>query len=338
MNRIDKLSVGKNLLWVNDPYDIMYLTGQDVSKGLLLIHEKQQRFFVDKRYLEVCQRDAEVDTEEESEENIKRFLRALTFDALLFDPKKMTYADFLVMKQFCKEHEVQSSNIVSLARMCKDRKEIDLMKKSAELTKEGLDHIVSFLKVGVTERAVAWEFEKFCRERGASKMAFSPIVAFGPNTSLPHYKTGEASLKKGDPVLFDVGIAFDHYTSDTTRSFLFKGKNKNYDYLKNLVLEAHQIGLSLCKPGAYIKEIDETIHTFFRENGVENLYKHSLGHSLGLEVHEYPTISIKADPKACLKERMVVTIEPGLYVEGQFGYRHEDTIVITSRGYKNFYD
>ena len=223
-------------------------------------------------------------------------------------------------------------------RVLKSEEELMAMRKSAALNWKGFLHIKKQLRVGITEREAAWEYERFCREHGASRLAFEPIIAFGENTAMPHYRPGNRKLKKGELVLIDIGVVVDHYHSDMTRVVPFGKIDPLLEELVKVVKASHGAALKLCKPGRRLKELDAAARGVMRAAKFEKLYLHSLGHGLGLEIHEWPRIKVDGvDKDVILEPGMVITIEPGLYMSGVGGVRHEDTIVITPTGYENFY-
>jgi Xaa-Pro aminopeptidase len=212
------------------------------------------------------------------------------------------------------------------------------MKKSAALVWKGFEHIRRSLKVGVTEKELALSFEIFCRKQGAEKLSFDPIIAFGKNTAYPHYRAGDVKLKKDQLVLIDIGVVVDHYHSDMTRTVFFGNPDPRLVLLETVVKKAHAAALKLCKVGTKVGDLDKAARQVIEKAGLKELILHSLGHGIGLETHEFPRLKYKGeDQSTLLQEGMVITIEPGLYLPGVGGVRYEDTIVITSKGYTNFY-
>lgn len=273
-----------------------------------------------------------IKTHFDTDANVHSFLSALHFDEVVLDGEAVSHRQYLELSQLFPHKRILDVSIIKKLRMIKDNYEISEMKKSASLNYAGYCHIRNMLKEGITEKEVAWEFEKFTREKGASQMAFPPIIAFGAHTSLPHHRSSNAKWKRKDPVLIDVGVVLNGYMSDLTRSFILE-PDPEYGKMEYFVQTAFQEALTHCKPGVKVHKLDEVVREYFRAHQVEEQFKHSLGHSLGLEIHEYPTLSHK-EREATLAENMVITIEPGLYFDGRFGYRHEDMIYITKQGYK----
>jgi Xaa-Pro aminopeptidase len=169
-------------------------------------------------------------------------------------------------------------------------------------------------------------------------MAFEPIIAFGANSALPHHRASETKLKAGDVILIDIGVVLNNYRSDMTRVILPKKPSAFVKQIYTIVREAQQAALDLCKPGVPLKALDLATREVMRKADVETHFVHSLGHGVGLDIHEYPRIKFDGEDKeVILKPGMVITIEPGLYFPKQFGVRYEDTIAITKTGYENFY-
>ena len=211
--------------------------------------------------------------------------------------------------------------------------EIALLRASAKLNLEALRYIFAILKEGMTEREVSFAYEQYICEKGATGVAFEPIIGFGDHTAIPHHKVTDRKLKKGDAVTLDVGLMLNGYASDVTRSFSFKKRgNRKFE---RIVKEAHALALGMCRPGVDFGEIGKRVDDFFKEKGVFQFRKHNLGHGVGKKVHEDPRVSSE---DRILQAGMVITIEPGLYEVGDSGYRHEDTILITKEGFENFYE
>jgi Xaa-Pro aminopeptidase len=212
------------------------------------------------------------------------------------------------------------------------------MRNSANLLWRGFEFIQSSLKVGVTEKEISKKFEIFCLEQGGEGLSFEPIIAFGASSAMPHYRSQNVPLTADRIVLVDIGVKLDGYHSDMTRCLFFGKEDPYLSRLYEITQKAQRSALAECRPGQTVKQIDLAARHVYKKEGVEELFVHSLGHGIGLEVHEYPRIKFDTEDKdLVLEEGMVFTVEPGLYVPGVGGVRYEDTIVITSDGYENFY-
>jgi Xaa-Pro aminopeptidase len=324
---------------IEDPLDLLYLTGLKLSAGRLLVHKTQIQLLVDGRYFEVASKRAPCQTLLDGPQKLVDFCQQNRVRVLGFDGRKTSYERFLAIEKSCKQ-TIQLKSFPSLfksMRAIKDQAEIVKMKKSAALLWKGFEFIKKSLKKGVTEKELSKAFEIFCLQHGADRLSFEPIIAFGANSAMPHYRSQNAVLKEGI-VLIDIGVVVNNYHSDMTRVVFYKKSDPHLRRLYEIVQKAQKAALQLCKPGVKVKDLDLAARQVMREEQVEDLFIHSLGHGIGLETHEFPRIKYDGeDQDVILQSGMVFTVEPGLYVPGKGGVRYEDTIVITSNGYKNFY-
>ncbi|MBS0615298.1 MAG: aminopeptidase P family protein [Verrucomicrobia bacterium] len=324
-------------LLLDNPIDIFYITGCEVSLGRVIVHQEEAKFFVDGRYFQACSQKSAIPVGHLAAADQKKF--AGKKGKIGFDSAFTTVEDAERLNQlFPKRLEPLASPLRKI-RAIKSSVELEIMRRSAQLNWKGFLHVKKKLKVGVTEKEMAWEFERFCRENGASALAFEPIIAFGENTAMPHYRAGDRRLKKGDLVLVDIGVMIDHYDSDMTRTFAFGKVDPILEKLMTVVRASHAAALKICKPGQRLGMLDKAARDVMRKEKLEKLYLHSLGHGVGLEIHEWPRLKVDGiDKDVVLECGMVITIEPGLYMAGIGGVRHEDTIAITKTGYENFYE
>ena len=319
---------------VNNPIDIYYLTGLDISAGSLVVG-KNSFLLVDGRYFEVCKNKSPVPVYLTKEGLIFELIEG----SLWVDKESLSIGSFLNLEEKAKTKNITlrpvESQIKSL-RMIKDTEEISLLREAARLGVEGFQFLKSLLKLEISEIEMASELEYFWRKKGGQGVAFEPIIAFGSNSSMPHYRAGGRALKKNDIVLIDIGVKKNHYHSDMTRVIHFGKISSQLKELHSIVQESIESALLKLRPGAMIQEIDEAARVVMRQYGYEDYFTHSLGHGVGLEIHESPLI--KSQGPTCsmpLEEGMVITIEPGLYLPKIGGVRLEDTVVITATGYEN---
>jgi Xaa-Pro aminopeptidase len=223
-------------------------------------------------------------------------------------------------------------------RLIKDAEEISKLRAAAQLGYEGYLFALSLLREGVSEKELALALELFWKERGASRLAFDSIIAFGPNSSMPHYRPDETTLKQNTSVLIDCGVVLSHYHSDMTRVAYFGNPPQEIQTIYPIVEEAKAKAIEACRPGTLIGDLDRIARDWIQSKGYGEYFSHSLGHGVGLEIHENPIIR-QTGPfsEKPLKTGMVITIEPGIYLPGIGGVRLEDTILITENGYENFY-
>lgn len=310
--------------------DLYYLTGLLLSRGRLVVSKHAVTLFVDGRYLLAAKEQSIFSVALFSSETFKDGTFAFDSATTSYDQADKLKAHYLHLKPI--------AGLLRLQRGIKDPMEIQLMEESAALSWKGFEHLQSQIKPGVSEETLAWEYERFCREKGASALAFDPIVAFGSNTAKPHHRSGSDRLQPPQAVLCDLGIVYERYRSDMTRTFSVGDLNPKLQELQKVVAQAFEAALNLCRPGTPIGALDRAARNVMSLYGVEELFVHSLGHGIGLQTHEFPSIrEYGPDASWELQPGMVITIEPGLYLPGVGGVRHEDTIVITQKGYRSFY-
>lgn len=331
--RIDKLKkciTYSDVLFVDNPVDIYYLTGVSLSLGRLVISQEKAELFVDGRYIGIAKAKAPCVVFLAGD--IKKHVKG----SIGFDSSFLSYDGFLdLQKQFPEHTLIPISKPLKNLRMLKDSDEIAKLKKAASLTRAGYQHIRSLLKEGVSEEFLALEFEFFCRKKGASKLSFDPIVAFGPNSAYPHHRAGKTTLKKDQIVLIDVGCVVDGYAGDMTRCDFFGEVDAQLKKDYALIEKVQKKVIAHVKPGIAFGELDTMARSEFEKVGVASLFTHGLSHGIGLDVHEYPGLRIQGgDHKLILEPGMTFTVEPGLYREGLGGVRYEDVVLVTRDGYE----
>ena len=339
LQRVAKLSgqlkQGQGFI-LSEPHDLFYLTGLVLSEGLAIVVREKALLIVDGRYIGTAKSASPIEVALLEEGILEKVVQGI--DTLCFDEDKVSVAK---LKTWQKQlpgitFEGTSSPVLRL-RAQKDEGEITLLRDSAELLMKGLKHVVSKLKEGVSEKEMALEFELFCRRSGAKKLSFDPIIAFGEKGAYPHYHPTNNTLKKGDAVLLDMGVMLQGYASDMTRTFCFEGEfSPRMQLFYDVTTKAKQAALDLCRAGVKIADLDLAARAVMAEYDVESFYPHSLGHGVGLEVHELPRVRKRSEET--LQEGMVITIEPGLYEPGIGGVRLEDTVVVTKTGHINFFE
>lgn len=192
---------------------------------------------------------------------------------------------------------------------------------------------VAFLKEGVTEREVVNHIENEIKKYGVNEMSFDTMVLFGDHAAAPHGTPGDRQLKNNEYVLFDLGVIYNHYCSDITRTVAFGQPDDKAQAIYDIVLKAEQTAIQHIKPGVTISELDDIARGIITEAGYGEYFPHRLGHGLGLEAHEYQDIS--STNQNSLEAGMVLTIEPGIYVPNVAGVRIEDDILVTEDGYES---
>jgi Xaa-Pro aminopeptidase len=257
--------------------------------------------------------------------------KKLGFSRVGFESHGLSIFNFKKLKKFCKHLKlIPVAHLIEDLRSIKDYSEASKLKKAINIADSAFTYVLNNAKVGMTEKELAWEMEKFMKENGAQNIAWSPfIVASGANSSMAHWGATDRRLKKNDMVLVDYGCVWEGYHSDITRVFFMGKPTSEQRKVYNLVLGAQRLGKSLVKSGKVGATIDKKVREFL-EKGNKHFYRHSLGHGIGLEVHELPRLSINSKNK--LVAGNVVTVEPGIYIPGWGGVRIEDIVIVTKEG------
>lgn len=306
-----------------------YLTGISTSFGYVLSDKNGTVFYTDSRYLEAAKASlAGTDIE------VKQF--SGTVENLLKDYKEVAvplektyYPDYLKLVNAGKT-VVDSGKAFAEAMSIKQDYELDYIGKACKITDEAFVDLLPRIKEGMTESEVAAELEYLMRLKGASGTSFDTIVAFGKNSSIPHHETCGDKLKFGDIILIDYGCKTGGYCSDCTRTFLFGDDKKHGEFKKSYesVLTAHMLVKEKLVSGMTGRDADAVARNYLKECGLDKYFTHSLGHGIGVNVHEFPFLSPKS--LHVLKDGMVFSDEPGVYFEGDYGIRIEDTVTLQS--------
>lgn len=304
-----------------------YLTGFSSSFGYVLSDKDGSVFYTDPRYLEAAERALDG-----TEIAVKKFVSPLedllkTYKQVAVPFEKIGYLEHKKLLD-CGLSVVDSSDAFTQAMAVKEDYEINSIKKACNITDKAFVRLLGEIKEGMTENDVAALLEYLMRQGGASGASFDTIVGFGENSSVPHHETGLRKLRFGDIILIDFGCKTDGYCSDCTRTVLFGDDNKHSDFKKAYahVLEAHNLVKEKVVSGMTGSEADAIARNCLKKYGLDNLFTHSLGHGIGLNIHEFPRLSPKSEDK--LINGMVFSDEPGVYLAGEYGIRIEDTVML----------
>jgi|DewCreStandDraft_4_1066084.scaffolds.fasta_scaffold04923_10 Xaa-Pro aminopeptidase len=319
--------------FVSSPSDIFYLTNFSGTFSRVIISNEKNYFITDKRYEGVVRNTQisnfyEVIIINDYKKEIKKILKKTK---KVFISQQTLLTDYLWLREINLKPEI--NNLISDLRMIKDKQEIDIIKKSIEITEKGILHISSLLKSNITELDLANEFEYYIKKTGADSVSFSPIIAFGKNSSVPHYKTGNDKLKENTFILMDVGARYNGYCSDLTRVIgyrIIKSRLNKYIKNYNIVKTAKNQSVFLYKSNNLTKKPYIFVKKFFKKYRYDKYFTHSLGHGIGIDIHEKPNINKTENIK--FKPGMTVTCEPGIYFNNEYGIRIEDDYLITDNG------
>jgi Xaa-Pro aminopeptidase len=334
---------GLHGLLVNHLPDLRYLSGFTGSSAALAITRRSARLFTDGRYTaqaaeEVSVAQVEIVSSSPSIAAVQWLAAQPSIDFAGFDATCITVANLArykaalparLRKSFLTE---LAAPLVEPLRRVKDEDELAVMSAAALVGCQLFEHILGFIRPGLAEFEVAAELEHKARLLGAEGMSFETIVAAGARSALPHGRATAAKLPRRGFVTMDFGVILNGYCSDMTRT-VHLGKPKASERATyEAVLEAQEAGVAAVAAGVSCAEVDEAARSVLRRSGLAEAFSHSTGHGVGLEIHEPPRIG--AGEKTRLLAGMVITIEPGVYLPGQFGIRIEDMVAVTQTGAK----
>ena len=317
---------------ISNPLNIRYLTNIN-AEGTLLITRKENIYITDARYIEhvhsVLTLFDEINVYNMSDLSKDDYENFFMFcENVGFEEHYVTYAGY---KEYIRKYKinnlVETDQIFERQRMIKDEEEIHNINKACNITDDCFKYILEYIKPGMTEKQIAKEIDDYYNEK-SDGIAFETIVASGENTSKPHAIPTNRKIQKEDIITIDMGCKVNGYSSDMTRTFFVGKVPEEVKPVYDLVLKNQLQTLEDYKEGANTRILCKMVENDFRLHGYDLI--HSLGHGLGLEIHEPPYISYLSDN--LLKENMVVTDEPGIYIPGKFGVRIEDTVQITKFG------
>jgi len=323
------LSLGADYYVTFDSAENFYLTGLKSTFGITLIG-REKLFITDGRYIERAKREVKgfKVVEWKGWEELLKLIKEVRGETLAVDPSRLKAKTY---KELQKEFTlVDCEGFLNEFRAVKSEREISLITRAVQIAELSLKSVLHLLKPGITEiefrRALIEAFFRF----GGKGEAFPTIVASGRNSAVPHWETGNREVKDGDLVIVDFGTVYGGYCSDITRTFLVGRVPEEAKKIYEAVLEAQELGVRELSAGKGCVEVDLKVRKFLEDKGYGEFFTHSLGHGIGIEVHEAPTLSKRS--KEVLKEGMVVTVEPGVYIPEIGGVRIEDDCLITEEG------
>ena len=319
-------------------------TGEDSSydetAGILVITEKQNILVTDARY------DVQAENEAGDLYSINCYTGKLADELIdiLKDAKskkigveasRLSYGEYRKLADNISKNNYDiefgdASEILDLLRINKDDEEINEIKAALEIAETAFMEFRNRIKLGMTEKESAWLLEKLIREKGAESLSFPVIAAAGKNSALPHAIPGNKKLKKGEPLLFDFGAKLNGYCSDTTRTLVMGRPDEKFKTIYKILFNAQQLAVDNIKPGISAQDIDKTARDYIDATEFKGKFTHSLGHGVGLAIHEAPRLSKKDN--TILEPGMVITVEPGIYLPEWGGIRLENMVMVTDNG------
>ena len=326
------LSLNLQGMIISNPVNIRYLTNIK-AEGILLVTRKENIFLTDGRYIEDVHNTLTLfdeivvyDIRGLSLEDYENFF--MFCENVGFEENYVTYGKYKeYMHKYKINNLVETENMIEKQRQIKDEEELENIKKACQITDECYTYILNYIKPGMTEKQIAREIDDYYYKH-AEGTSFETIVASGENSSKPHAVPTDRKIQNVDIITIDMGCKVNGYCSDMTRTFFVGEVPSHIKPIYELVLKNQEQVLRDLRENSNTKQIAKMVDNDFRLHNYDLI--HALGHGVGLDIHEAPVLGINSE--SVLKENMVVTNEPGIYVTGQFGVRIEDTVLITKGG------
>ena len=333
---INKLPKNVDGTLIVSPENRRYFTGFDASDGFLFATRNGSVFLTDSRYIEAAKDKIVCCDVEEQKEKLIEYAKRFDCKTLAVEADRLTVSQLKNLRKALhgiKLTTVGTDKIIDSLRAVKTDKEIENICKAQRIAEAAFDHILGFIKVGVTEKEVALELDHYMLSHGAEGLSFETIAISGANTSKPHGVPTDKKIEPGDFVTMDYGAVVNGYHSDMTRTVAVGTASDEQKKIYKIVLEAQLAALRVLKSGVKCSDADKAARDVITEAGYGEYFRHSTGHGVGIEIHEKPFVSPKS--AAVLRSGNVVTDEPGIYIPGKFGVRIEDMALITENGCEN---
>lgn len=319
---------------VTSPENVRYLCGFSGTEGTLLLGREAGFFLTDGRYTTQARSEVAgfpVITFKKKWKKIGSLAARLTIKRLGYEARHISVATLQELETHAAKCSLQplTAGLDSL-RARKDAGEIRLMKKAARIAAESLAQVLPMVRPGVREIELAAELDYRIRQNGGQGSSFPTIIASGARSALPHAAPTEKKICSGDLVVIDYGTLYEGYCSDETCTFVVGKPKARQKKLYALVKNAHDRAIEALHAGKNAREIDAAARAYLHKHGCGTYFTHGTGHGVGLNVHEFPSVSTASD--AVLERGMVITIEPGLYIPGWGGIRVEDTLAVRKNG------
>lgn len=339
INKVRTLLEERNLdgLLITNPFNRRYISGFTGTAGSVLITANEAFFITDFRYTDQAKQETEgytiVQAERQPVNTWVELIKQHKIKVLGFEQDHVTVGQYTAWKEAFAQASCRlepTSGLVERLRLIKDEKEIKLIKEAVRIADETFAHILTVIKPGLTERAIAHEIEMTMRQMGAASSSFDIIVASGVRSALPHGVASDKVIENGELVTLDFGAVYKGYVSDLTRTIAIGKPDPKLKEIYEICLEAQKHGVAHVKAGMTGREADALCREVIKSKGYGPQFGHSTGHGIGLEIHEGPTLSMRSD--VLLQAGMVVTVEPGIYITGLGGVRIEDDVLIKESG------
>ena len=323
-------------LLVTNESNVTYLSGFTGSDSVLFITPDSQFFLTDSRYTQEAKNSVKgfniAEVTSSTYDTIGGLARKNRIKRIGFESMNLPYGVVKNLERYVAGAKLMAvKNIIEKLRAVKDKEEISRIVKAVKVAKDVLKDVVKDVRPGVGEKALSCRIECAFLNRNA-KAGFQTIIACGKNSSKPHAHPSDERIAKNDVVMIDIGCELDSYNSDMTRMVLIGKIKDKIKEIYSIVKIAQEKAFKKIKPGVKISEVDKAGRQYIADKGYGKFFSHSIGHGVGLDVHEEPSISAKSGE--ILRLGMVFTVEPAIYIPGLGGVRIEDMVLVTNKGYK----
>lgn len=325
---------------ITSPENRFYFTDFASSDGFLLVSADRAVFITDGRYIEAAQNavtSCEVVLQASVGTQLADIFAEMGVSKVAVETERISVAEFAKYSDFLKPADLIPDplldGIIRTLRMVKTPQEIEKIKAAQRIAEAAFDHILGFITPGKTEKEIALELDFYMLSHGAQALSFETIAVSGKKSSMPHGVPDGNIVQNGDFITMDFGAVVDGYHSDMTRTVAVGAVSERQKEVYNTVLRAQEAVLAALKPGLSCREADRIARDVITQAGYGEYFTHSTGHGVGVEIHEFPNLSPRAE--SILEIGNVITDEPGIYLPGAFGVRIEDMALITSDGCEN---
>ncbi len=341
MNNLEKIRTAAEVyetdaVLITSKENRRYVTGFSGSNGYVVITKDKALLITDFRYTQQAAEQAPdfeiIKYDSNIVDHLKKVLEGLPIKTVGYETDKLTDKEVNLFRNSINLEFVPIDGLCVPFREVKEPHEIEKIKKAASIADRAFNNLLNLIKPGVSEKELALELEYLCGKAGGEGQSFGTIVASGYRSAMAHATPSEKLIQDGEPVTIDFGVIVDGYMSDMTRTVCVGKLSEKMQVIFDTVMKAQDAALKAVKTGITCEYLDSVHRQIFLDAGLEQYSLRSLGHGVGLEIHESPRIAVGS--KTLIRSGMVITIEPGLYVEGLGGVRTEDLVVVTDNGYE----
>ena len=328
---------------LKDENAVYFECGYSCDNEIFIKFQNRGFFITDSRYAIEARSiitNSEVIESRDIIKSARLLLRSLGVRDMIYNPSDFSYFDFVNLSRDLHINFIAKNEFSKLKRQIKSSLEIEILKEAARLGASKFDELSQAISSGMSEKTINFKAENIFRDGGNLALSFAPITAINANAAKAHALPLDERIKSNDLLLVDAGVRYQRYCSDRTRTAEFKDgfkfakeqkfSNSKQNEIYQIVKEAQNLAIKAVKPGVRACDIDAAARDFIAKNGYGECFFHSTGHGVGLDIHEFPIISPKST--TIIEAGMVFSVEPGIYIESEFGVRIEDVVVVTNDG------